>query len=222
MKKLIASLLFFGSFSMALAHTDSLGTDTTRVFNQDPYPLDSGMCIVSHFDKTDARYHECAAPAISKDRCMATRCDIATVIPTIIPSVLPMPAASVSSYYANSLGYRIGTANIPVFRPSGSSAFVLTLKAQLFGVVFRNCPADSSRTDLKNDYMVVKISDGLPPYSITTPGFISQSMRVEGNVSYWGVRVTTPRYEATRIPLSIRDSVGQIVSLSAQTYACPS
>ena len=230
MKKIIVLVLLLGSFGIAFAHIDYPEMNTTRVFNQDPFPLNSGQCIVSHFvnDGSDPRYHECVSKAISKDRCMATKCDSqngAPVSPVVPIALTPSQLNRRTPQYLaglRALGRQIGAANTPVFRPSGSSAYVLTLKAELFGIVFRNCPADSAETDLKNDYIVVKVSDGQPPYSITTPGYVSEFRRVEGNASYWGIRVATPRYEATRIPLSIRDAVGQVKQLSAQAYACPS
>ena len=236
MKKRIATALFFASFSIAFAQVRGFYGDITWVFYDRP-GSSVGLCEVWHFTEGDPRYKKCSLTNTLTE-CQVATCDsqggapASPVVPVVqpIPPVVPIALTPsqlnrrTPQYLAGLrvLGRQIGAANTPVFRPSGSSAYVLTLKAELFGIVFRNCPADSALTDLKNDYIVVKISDGQPPYSITTPGFISEFRRVEGNASYWGIRVATPRYEATRMPLSIRDSVGQVVPLAVQTSPCPS
>lgn len=233
MKKYIATALFFASFGIASAQVRGFYGDITWVFYDRP-GSSVGLCEVWHFTDGDSRYKKCSFTNTLAE-CQVATCDsqggapaspVVQPIPPVVPIALTPSQLNrrTPQYLAGlrALGRQIGAANTPVFRPSGSSAYVLTLKAELFGVVFRNCPADSAETDLKNDYIVVKVSDGQPPYSITTPGYVSEFRRVEGNASYWGIRVATPRYEATRIPLSIRDAVGQIVRLPAQTLACPS
>lgn len=230
MKKIIAAILFFGSLGVAFAQVRGVSGNITWIFFDRPGSSD-GACYVWHYNEGHPQYERCGPIFNTLSECQVATCNSQGNAPTTPPTpttppIAPSPSQSprTPQYLAGlrSLGRQIGAANTPVFRPSSSSAYVLTLKAELFGVVFRNCPADLSRADLKNDYIVIKVSDGQPLYEITTPGFVSQVMRVEGNAQYWGIRVASPRYENSRIPVSVRDSVGQTVPLTVQAQACAS